>query len=188
MEIAFGVALLVLSGAVVLLFAMFGELASRVGDPEENGRWTGTRSLDEAHLGAEPSRWPEELSAVGAAPEGLLLVLSPTCGSCQEVARQLVTEGGPSRVRPFALAVSCSAAEVGRAFIEEQSLERYPYFIDATGEWVRTELGVHSSPVGLFFAGGRLVAAHVFGDVNALNALAESVFAQPEQQRQEVKA
>jgi hypothetical protein len=188
MEIAFGVALLVLAGAVVLLFAMFGELASRVGEPEENGRWTGTRPLEEARLGAQPSRWPPELSAVGNAPQGLLLVLSPSCGSCQEVARQLVLEGGPSPARPFALAVSCSAGEVGRNFIEEQSLEPYPHFIDEAGEWVRTELDVHSSPVGLFFADGRLVAAHVFGDVNALNALAESIFAQPEPKRQEVKA
>jgi len=172
----------------VLLFAMFGELASRVGDPEDNGRWTGTRPLEEARLDAEPSRWPAELATVAAAPEAMLLVLSPTCGSCQEVARQLVTEGGPSRVRPFALAVSCSAAEVGRAFIEEQSLERYPYFIDETGEWVRTELDIHSSPVALFFAHGRLVAAHVFGDVNVLNSLADNVFAQPGKQRQEVKA
>jgi hypothetical protein len=187
MEIAFGVALLVLAGAVVLLFAMFGELASRVGEPEQGGRWKGTRPLEEARLGAEPSGWPAALAVVGAAPEGLLLVLSPSCGSCQEVAKQLMTEGGPGRARPFALEVSCNGIEAGRGFIEQYSLEQYPHFLDDAGEWVRTELDVQSSPVGLFFADGRLVAAHVFGDVNALSALADSVFAEAQPQRQEVR-
>jgi len=56
--VVFGVALLILAVAMVVLFAMMGELASRVPGPSAIRRDATVRSLDEAQLGSIPSSWP----------------------------------------------------------------------------------------------------------------------------------
>lgn len=188
MEMVFGFALLVLAGAVVVLFAMFGELASRVGDPARPGRSSGTQPLEEARIGHEPAGWPAELHAIAAAEHSLLLVLSTACGSCRDVATQLDAITDRRAADSLSFLLSTSSAATGRQFVEEHGLTWMPYYIDVGGEWVRSEFGVQTSPVGLVLSGGRLRAAHVFSDLASMTAAAAQTFRQHphEHQHEEV--
>ncbi|HEX6681244.1 MAG TPA: hypothetical protein VF062_00500 [Candidatus Limnocylindrales bacterium] len=182
MEVVFGFVLLVLACAVVLLFAMFGELASRVGDGGGGSggdggdrgdgggprAWSGLRPLEGARIGAEP-RWPSELDGVPGAERAVVLALSTSCGSCQDVAQQLA---GGREAAGFTIALACRSQEDGIGFIKEHGLGSVPHFLDETGTWLRGELGVQSSPVGLVFHKGRLASADVFGDIKSIKSLA----------------
>jgi hypothetical protein len=177
-ELVFGFALLVLAGAIVVLFAMFGELAARVDEPGGPSRWSGTRPLEEARIGHEPADWPVELRSVAAADQSLLLVLSTACGSCQEVATQLGAIPDKSAVGSLSFLLSTSSATTGQEFVEHHGLTWMPHYVDVGGAWVRNEFGVQMSPVGLVLSHGRLEAAHVFGDVAAMTAAAAQTFMQ----------
>jgi hypothetical protein len=166
MLVVFGVALLVLAAAVVVLFAMLAELAARV--PESGpARNREIRPLDEARVGHVSAVWPAGL------PRGersVLLVLSTICNACEDVARQLVSDPGHPDWAEASLVISTGARIRGEEFITRNRLERFPYFVDEGGEWVSGEFGIQSSPSALVFHGERLESAHEFNDVAALRA------------------
>jgi hypothetical protein len=165
MELVFGFVLLVLAAAVVLLFAMFGVLAARVGQPSTPTGWSGTRPLEDARIGAQPETWPSGLVGVAAAERAVVLALSTSCGSCQDVAKQLATSGNPQR---YAIALACPSQEAGTGFVKQHGLAGMPLFLDEAGTWLRTQLDVQASPVGLVFSKGRLESAEIFGDIKSL--------------------
>ena len=163
MQIAFGVALLLLACAVVLLFAMFGELAAKVG-PALDGAASHVGPLDGAKIGAVPSSWPEQLDQVQTADHTLLLALSTSCSTCQKVAEQVSAQDRPG----YVIALACPDQGTGAEFIRAHGLAGLPYYLDPAGEWLRTELGVQESPASLVFQHGQLVSARVFTDIRAL--------------------
>lgn len=168
MSYLFGFVALLLAGAIVVLFAMLGELASRMGTGAEVDTYI--EPLTGVPLGHRPAEWPEGLSALGTAEESVALVLSTACNSCRIVAEQL-------RARPElaegTLAVIVSTADAARAeqFTAEHALGRLPRYIDVGGDWVTAEFGVRTSPSALMFRHGRLAAAYVFTDLAALRAV-----------------
>lgn len=164
MEIVFGAVLLILAAAVVVLFAMFGELASRVGDRPQAQRWQGLRPLEDARLGAAPDAWPTELAHVPSTEHAIVLALSTSCGSCSDVARQVA--GSPTA--GLSVALACPTTQAGRAFVEEYGIGNVPHFFDVAGSWLRSEFDVQTSPSGLVFSNGRLVAASVLADLKSL--------------------
>jgi hypothetical protein len=170
MEVLFAFVLLVLVGAMVLLFAMLGELASRL--PESGPQVPDKRLLpvENAPIGRRPAAWPSELSAVATADHCLLLVLSTACRSCNDVAIQLRRALDRGSASDIAVVVSTAERETGQQFVDHHGLELPALFIDEDGQWVKSELDGTMSPAGLVFQVGRLKSALVFGDLETLRA------------------
>lgn len=165
-EFFLALVLLVLAGAIVVLFAMLGELAARVGVTDENDSVT---PLEEAHIGSVPEYWPGELMPLVEGGDGSvrIVVLSTACGSCESVARQLVEARENEEALQAGVVVSCGDRRVGEDFVRRHELERLATFIDVGGDWVSGSFGVRTSPTGLVIRDGRLESAMVFTALNA---------------------
>lgn len=172
MDLFFGFVLLLLATGMVALFAMVGELASRVGDPAAASLSAQVEPVAGARLGHSPSAWPEGLEAVGSADTAVLLVLSTVCSSCQDVAGQLKEQLPAIDDRPWGVVVTCGDPAQGREFIRYHGLGRTPHLVDVNGDWVRTEFALQTSPTAVLLAHSTVRAAFAFNDVPALNAAA----------------
>lgn len=188
MLVVFGVALLVLAAAVVVLFAMLAELAARVPDRSEPYRNKEIRPLTEARTGHSPDVWPISLPTM---ERSVLLVLSTICNACEDVARQLVSEPGHTDWAEASIVISTGARIRGEEFVTRNRLTQFRYFVDESGEWVHSEFGIQSSPTALVFRGKQLESAYEFNDVAALRAaLAEGLHApqvNPEREKEKEK-
>lgn len=182
MLIVFGFALLVLAIGMVVLFAMLGELSSRVTQTETPARNTEIVPMDNVRLGHIAEAWPDELPAV---PDGLstLLVLASTCTSCEDIAAQLREDPGHVQWSRTGIVLSTASRLVGQDFISSYGLGKFPHYVDEGGKWVSGEFGVQSSPAALVLEDGQLVAAYIFHDVNALQAKLSQLAAQHAQEQ-----
>lgn len=182
-EIVLGVAVFVLAVAVVGLFAMMGELTSRL--PEPDPLAGADRPLDlsnmdmaphphpipEARLGAEPSEWPPELSPIRDAELAHVVVFGSTCATCGRIA---AGETGPldALPQPLAIVLSCPGKRDGDEFLAQHPMVTgYPHILDVGGAWLTTNFGVGTSPAVLVFANGRLREAHTFTSAKVLPQL-----------------
>lgn len=170
--IVLGVAVFVLAVAVVGLFAMMGELASRVPDPDQApGAASGPGSLEplaEARLNVAPDDWPPELAEVRDAARAHVIVFSATCATCKQIASG---ETGPLDVlpQPMAVMVSCPRQEAGDEFLAAHPMiTDYPHVLDVRGDWLTGNFEVQTSPSVLVFTHGRLVSAHTFNTATKL--------------------
>jgi hypothetical protein len=176
-DVVLGIAIFVMAIAVVGLFAMMGELASRVrgmGDAEVSDADHPPHALAEARVGAQSDEWPSALAAVRDAEIGHLFVFGSTCASCVRIASG---ETGPLALlgAPLAVVVSCPRAEDGQAFIASHPLlHEFAHHVDVGGEWVKRNFGVGISPSVLVFHHGRLRSAHTFVAATALARLGEA--------------
>lgn len=171
-DVLFALVLLALVGAVVLLFAMFGELTARLPTLDIGYLDPTVTPLREARLGSAPDYWPEQLAPLLDANDGsaLLLVLSTACGSCENVAEQLTNEIDQQSSIDTGVVVSCGDRRLGENFIERHGLDGMPTYVDEGGEWVIASFGVQTSPSALAIRHWRLESAAVFTDVVALRA------------------
>jgi hypothetical protein len=182
-EIVLGVAVFVLAVAVVGLFAMMGELTSRIPEPEslpDLHRLVHPSTLDsppephsipEALLDAAPAEWPAELAVVRDAELAHVLVFGSTCVTCGRIANG---ETGPLNVLPppLAVVISCPLPKDGAEFLAKHPLVTdYPHLVDVGGTWLSSNFGVGISPSLLVFARGRLQSAHTFVAATALSHL-----------------
>jgi hypothetical protein len=165
MLLVFGVALLLVAAAVVVLFAMLGELASRVPDPAADRPVQIVEPYSDATLGSAPQVWPDGLPEVSSC---VLLVLSTMCNSCTDVADQLVAHRTRGQWPELGVVVTTGGPYRAADFIAEHGLSQFPHYIDEGGDWVTTQFGVRHSPLGLVLRDGRLVAAYRFNSVAAL--------------------
>lgn len=167
MLVVFGIALVVLAGAVVVLFAMLAELASRL--PADGGaeRDTSILPVEGAVLGHLPDFWPRGLPD---ARRCTVLVLSTICRSCADIAAQLSADQAYAHWDELGLLVASARGAGGDEFIARHSLQRFRHYVDEDGDWVTAQFGVRSSPVALIFREGKLEAAFAFNDVAALRA------------------
>jgi hypothetical protein len=157
--------MLVLAAAIALLFAMVGELASRVPEFNRAINRDPLRPVEGAKLGHVPASWPAALGNLAADENALLLVLSSACASCEDVGRQLHNVAPNPGV---ALLVSCGSRETGEAFVARHDLKSIDHFIDVGGNWVRGEFGVMVSPAGLLLRRGRLESALIVQDLKSV--------------------
>jgi hypothetical protein len=182
-EVVLGVAVFVLAIAVVGLFAMMGELSSRVPEtdaPPDPRRIVHPSTLDitpepiaipEARLETAPAVWPAELAVVRDAPVAHVLVFGSTCVTCGRIANG---ETGPLDVLPppLAVVVSCPLPKDGTEFLAKHPMVTdYPHLIDDGGTWLTSNFEVGISPSVLVFERGRLRSAHTFVAANALSHL-----------------
>lgn len=170
-QIVYGLVLLLLVLAVVVLFAMLGELASRVPASTEPDRtvWP----FDQARLGAVPDYWPEPIADF-VSQRGTetveLIILSSSCTSCKAVAAQLTAlkrEDPALDLAAFPV-ITCSTRERGEQFVATHGLQVVPHFIDEGGAWVSGNFDVTLSPCALLFDDGALTSALAFQDFTAL--------------------
>jgi hypothetical protein len=170
-NLIFGSVLLILVGAVVLLFAMFGEVVARLPELHLRDGDASVRPLPEARLGEQPIGWPDRLAdVVNTVDPALLLVLSTACASCEAVGDQLSNELDKERPGDTAVVVSCGDARSGEDFVVRHGLQRLPFFVDEGGRWVAGAFGVQTSPTALVIRDGRLDSALLFSQVAALRA------------------
>ena len=171
MELVFGAVILVLAAAIVLLFAMLGELNSRL--PTDQGaaqRSSDVFPLEDAALGVQPATWPAELPPIDSADPRTVLVLSTACSTCQDVAQQLDGELSRGEGKDLSVVLSTGDRERADDFVQRYGLDRLPVYVDEGGDWVGEELGVRMSPTALVMSSGRLESALIFQDVSALRA------------------
>ncbi|GAB3953388.1 hypothetical protein [Micromonospora vulcania] len=169
------IVLLLVAGAIVLLFAMAGEMYARTGglegSPESTPGGTGVRPLEAARFGSRPGAWPESLAQFATGGPYLLLVLSTSCASCEDVAAQLADQPDTGDVG----VVVTSATRVDAAeFVQRHGIARFPYHVDDGAAWVSTEFGVKISPSAAVIKDGRLVSALLFTDVAAVQAAVQA--------------
>lgn len=168
MIVLLSVGLLLLAVAVVVLFAMLGELASRVPRSSEAAVWTA--EVKDAPRGVSPAEWPQELSDVAVAEQALLVVLSTVCNSCIAVAEEL-GRIPPRTLGPLGIVLSTGSSARGAEFAFRHGLNVFPVFVDDGGAWVGREFAVNSSPTALSLSHGRLMNAHSFAGAGALREL-----------------
>jgi hypothetical protein len=168
--IVLAIALLLLTIAMVVLYAMMGELASRL-PAEEATPATWIHELVDFRDGASAAVWPEGLFPLASVTNAVLLVLSPICNTCSKVAAELgrLPEGelGDS----LGLVVSAGNREVGEDFVETHSLGHIPHFVDEGGAWTTGNFDVNTSPTALMFKKGVLTEAYAFGTIEAIRPM-----------------
>jgi len=187
MLIIFGFALLVLTIGMVALFAMFGELSSRVAEAPRQARSTEIIPLENVNLGHIPETWPAGLRG-DRDGRSVLLVLSTACAACKDIAEQLRDNPGYARWNGMAIVISTAYHASGEDFVDRHGLDHFPYYIDAGGSWLTGEFGLQFSPCALVFNGGQLLAAYLFDDVGALQARLRQLEAQGAQEQQHREA
>lgn len=159
-------AVLVLAIAVVILFAMLGQLAGRIPEPEPHV--PSLKPLPEIPLGGVPGEWP---SSLPGRQECTLIILSTICRSCAGIAQQLSAEPGYADRPDVGLVIATGArAGGGEEFAERHNLQRFRYFIDEHGDWISAQFDLRLSPAALVLRDGRLESAYSFNDVAALLA------------------
>ena len=182
MLIIFGLALLVLTIGMVVLFAMFGELSSRVAQAPLQARSTEIVPLENVNLGHIAETWPAALPG-DADGRAVLLVLSTTCAACRDIAEQLRDNSVYARWSGMAIVISTAYHSSGADFVNRYGLDRYTYYIDTGGSWLTGEFGVQFSPCTLVVNGRQLVAAYIFYDLSALQARLGQLEAEGAQQQ-----
>lgn len=165
MIVAGALGLLLLAAAVVVLYAMMGELASRIPDPD--GGADRVSPLAEYRPGVTASAWPASLDGLGELDRATLVVLSPICATCNKVAAELSTFPA-ERLGTFGIVVSCGVRQAGDEFVSRYALDRLPHLVDEGGAWVAGNFGVKMSPSALLFEEGRLAEAYTFGKLEPL--------------------
>lgn len=165
---ALATAILVLAGATVLLFAMLGELNSRIPNAAGRGEKQPVRPLSDAPIGHLVAKWPAPLEHLHAGDRTVLLALSTACAACDQVAAKMLGARTDLFAGPIGVAVSCPSTETGEAFVERHGLFQLPHLVDAGGEWLRTEFGLTISPTAMVFESNRLRSSLLFTDLDSL--------------------
>lgn len=167
-DILLAVVLLAMTVAIVGLFAMMGELNSRVtSSPADDG----LQAIDDANVGGAVEVWPDALGHVAEQEEATLLVFSTSCRTCTKI---LDGETGPlpSGVN-ISYIVVCPDATTGRTFAEKHGLggDHRPTMLDIGGDWTKETIGVAVSPSVVTVRRGVIESADIFTSSPALSRL-----------------
>lgn len=157
------IALLLLTIAIVVLYAMMGELASRLpAEGSDAANWM--QELAGSRIGASAAVWPDNLLPFANMQHGVVLVLSPTCTTCNKVAGELgkIADGFVGVV------VSAGDRKAGEDFLATNAIGRFRHFVDEGGAWTTGNFDVSTSPTALVFKKGVLTQAYNFGSIDAI--------------------
>jgi hypothetical protein len=173
MTVAIALILALLACAVVVLFAMLGELSSRLPVAASASQHGAVWQPDGLQRGAPKSSWPPPLLPLRDANSALLLVFSPVCKSCNAIASELpasVVSPDPAFARlTVAVLVAAQHEPTGYDFLRRHDLRGLPHYVDVGGAWVSDNFGIHSSPAALFFHAGSLMDGYIYTDINTLH-------------------
>lgn len=169
---AVSIAILVVAGALVVVFAMVGELAVRIGSTKGlHGDPGPAQPRFDLPIGRATDTWPSTLAPLAELPTSMLLVLSTICSSCASVASEL-REYQDEQDQMDAIGIDISTGDVshGIEFVQEYQLADLHHYVDQMGSWVRREFGVTTSPTALVFRQGVLVGGFDFMSISQLRA------------------
>ena len=167
MMVVGALALLLLTVAIVVLYAMMGELATRIREPDGDNA-SHVTPLADFTRGAAPTNYPTGLASLANRERMALVVLSPICTTCDKVAAELASYEPDEMGLPFGVVVSTGTRETGEEFVEHHALDRFPYVVDEGATWITGTLGVKMSPSALVFENGVLTEAFTFTNVQAI--------------------
>lgn len=160
---------LIFATAIVILFAMLGQLWARIEAREVSS--SSARPLQGAKLGALTHSWPAQLTAGrDDASVRSLVVLSATCTTCQQIGRDLRSTQPPRDYISGVVVTGPRQREI-EEFMADFGPFPVPTVPDASGDWVTGEFGVNSSPSLLLFEDMRLVEAYTFNHLDAIPPL-----------------
>ncbi|WP_163509071.1 hypothetical protein [Fodinicola acaciae] len=190
------VAVAVLAVAVCVLFAMVGELATRVLAPSElqrGGAAAETAVIDGVSIGTEVSALPPTVGGppadVEAPTDAGVLVLSTICTSCDAFARTLARSAKAEKLPgPLSVVISAPTAETAERFLSETGLKHVRTIaarFDQRGQWCREVLGVNTSPAFVRIVGGRVAKGWSLSAFTAIPALWEQARTEASQQKGE---
>lgn len=166
MNVVFAIAILLLAVSVIVLFAMLGELASRLQST------SASRDLSYQPLELADTTIPGEFPS--PLPSGLdtVVALSSACLSCRALLRDakdlfdaLGSKGG--------VILACRSEEDGKGFLTQAGVSaarRSLIALDPGGEWLRHHLELDVSPSVIFLSGAD-PRGFAFGSVQALRQL-----------------
>lgn len=179
----FSITILLTVVALLGLFAMMGELSSKVdaisssGGGNESVHSSWGFELEDWTSPRQPVDLPQELSSLEGQAASIILVLSTTCASCST----LVDQGLSALHRPAAkgLGVGIALATQGRSSAalwladHEALIDQFPLFVDETGSWSRQYLGVDMSPSAVHVVDGFPVRAYTMSSADELVRILE---------------
>jgi len=181
--------MIILAVAVVALFAMMGELVTRVDSisahniSSQRGVEDWATVLEEFTAKSAPTSWPSELQSVRNLPSKLVIVVSTSCRSCAHfLDGNLDILDGLSP----ALVVSCPSKDRADSFLKKHPVGNngWPVYRDVMGQWSRDELGIDVSPSAVLFRDGEPLTAFTMTSAQSLaEAAAEKLAASAEEVR-----
>lgn len=168
------VAVVALSAAVLVLFAMMGELTSRMERISQGSGFdeqlspTGTPILA-ARVGHRPEWYPTDMEIDSGVHT--VLVVSTVCTSCSALVAELVEQ---QRFDDLLVLVVCRTEETGWDFVERHDLRRHAsgVYLDLTGFWLLEEFNIASSPAVVRFEDAVLTEASNVTSTSQLLAFA----------------
>lgn len=149
--------LVLLTLAVSVLAAMIGELGIRLQEQVSRNP-SSMEPLTQAAVGARVTSFPGGKEAPSS--DYQLVILSSTCRTCSEVARELTANRGT--LPDVFLVVSAPTAEHAGQFIDDTGIAVLKPLIDGGGAWVRQTLNIDVSPALVNVLGGTIVNANTF--------------------------
>lgn len=166
--------LLLLTAGGVALFAMMGELASKVDAMASRIQEGGVLPAadDWARLeedivgGAGIDEWPFEPPRSTTEDYGLIVVLSSACQSCNQF-----LQGDLDDLREFkpVFVVSCPSLDRADQFLQSHEiLEDQPVYRDVMGRWTREQLRIEVSPAAILVQGDRPIASFTMSSPSSL--------------------
>jgi hypothetical protein len=149
------VALVLLTIAVVCLFAMMGEMQARIGNLSggTTGEW-----VEEMSSWVPPpavESYPEALWPVAATERSVLLVLSTSCRSCADLLERGLAPLEAVEGMGLGIVVSTSTPERAERFLQTYPhVAEVPHFVDLGGDWTREHLNIDISPTAILLDRG----------------------------------
>lgn len=170
------VLVLLIAVGLVMVFAMLGELSSRVSNPDATEDLGRHIAPIDARVGSAITDWPASLDLPRSC---VLIVFSTICESCRALAGELRDGASIPTDSPVGVVVSTGDRAAGERFVEEFGLaQQRPVFVDVGGAWVKTNFDIAQSPAVLVLADGRLQFAYGFDRLAALGRI-QTKFEQP---------
>ncbi len=165
--------LVLLTVAVAILFAMIGELSTRVTGSEARPQSGPVQQLAEARIGSSASGLPTSFER----REGVILIFSTACHACQQLAPQAARFFRDYPVQLVGVLISCATAEAGGQFVERYGITGVVTHLDINGELSTGVLGVSLSPAAVAVDAANIVRSAVaFASYSALANWMDSIF------------
>lgn len=177
MEYVIPLAIALIVMAIIGLFAMMGELTSKVDSLESLVQPQTSRDGDQEEWlqhwpakakGQSPDSWPAELAHLPRQASALLVILSCACQTCSTFAR-----GSLSRLETLpcnvGFLISCPHPDaVGDFLRRHEALTTYPLATDMRGDWSRSQLDIDTSPSAVIFMQGAVTDVYTTSSPSSL--------------------
>jgi hypothetical protein len=171
------VMLVLLTIAVVSLFAMMGELANRTGDHADTGSGSvgdgPVHPLEETRSGELVAGLPGTFRK----GPGVVVIFSTSCRACSVLAPAAPEFFTDYPVNLMGVLVTTAGDANGADFVTKHRLDALPVVVDVQGEMATSVFGISSSPAAVAVgADGVIIGGVAFTSYSALTRWFDEVF------------